>query len=185
MSRVFFALIGMAALAFVAARGQSQERRGARNEQAKLVAPGAEHKHLQKLAGEWMLSMNGSTEKGKTSFKSLWDGRFVTEEASLPFGEFTMHWRGIYGYDRHKKKHTAVWIDNMDTNIESAEGSMDAGGHILTLQGQHEDPHTGQPATYRWRITLVDDSKLTIEMLDVDSAGKEKTLMELHGERAK
>jgi hypothetical protein len=185
MTGARFAVIGITALAFVAAQGQGQERAGALKEKANPGAPGAEHKQLQKLVGEWVLSTSGSDKKGRAEFKSLWDGRFIIEDASLPFGDFTMHWRGIYGYDRHRKKYTAVWIDNMDTNIESAEGEMGGVGQVLTLQGRHEDPHTGQPATYRWRISLVDDSRLTIEMFDVDGAGKEKSLMQLHGERAK
>jgi hypothetical protein len=184
MTRSIVALIGIAALALLAAGGRGQERAGDPTDYAKLGAPGPEHTQLQKLVGKWVLSIDGSAMKGTAEFKSLWGGRFVTEEASLPFGGFTMHWRGIYGYDRHKKKHTAVWIDNMDTNTESAEGGIDAAGNVLSLQGQHEDPHTGKPTTYRWRISLIGDSKLTIEMLDVQPDGKEKSLMQIRGERS-
>ena len=148
-----------------------------------LAAPGPEHKPLQKLVGNWELSMEGSEKKGTARIKSLWDGRFVTEEVTLPFGGFTLEWNGIYGYDKHKKKYTAVWVDNMDTNTESGEGDIDKEGKVLTLKGQHEDPRSGQMETFLWRITLVDDANLKIEMLGLDKSGKETVELEIRGRK--
>jgi hypothetical protein len=104
---------------------------------------------------------------------------------TLPLSGFTLEWYGIYGYDRHKKKYTAVWVDNMDTNTESGEGDVDTGGKVLTLKGQHEDPRTGQIGTFLWRIALVDDAKLKIQMFDLDKVGKETKVLEIQGERLK
>ena len=139
---------------------------------------------LQKLVGIWELSMEGVEKKGKAEYKSIWDGRFVVEDVTLPFGRFTLEWKGIYGYDKHKKKYTAVWVDNMDTNTESGEGDIDNDGKVLTLKGQHEDPRSGQIESYLWRITLVDDANLRIEMLGLDKAGKTSTELEIRGRKA-
>jgi hypothetical protein len=118
-------------------------------------------------------------------FKSVLGGRFVTEEVKLPFGGFTFEWLGVYGYDRQKRKYTAVWVDNMDTTTESGEGEMDAAGKVLTLKGQHTDPRTGKPAAFVWRIARDGDAKITIEMCEVDAAGREKSVLRVRGEKAK
>jgi Protein of unknown function (DUF1579) len=184
MNRILLTTIALAALVFLVAPGRGQDGRTDDKDFAKLGAPGPEHRLLQKLVGTWELSMQGSTKKGSAQFKSMWDGRFVSEEATLPFEGFTMEWRGIYGYDKHKKKYTAVWVDNMDTNTESAEGGFDADGKILTLKGQHEAASSGQLETYIWRITVIDDANLKIAMLELDKAGKETGAMEILGRRS-
>jgi hypothetical protein len=154
-------------------------------EHPRLGAPGTEHKHLQPLVGSWLLSIAGTNKRGTAEFQSIWDGRFVTEEATLPFGDFQMKWKGIYGYDRHKKKYTAVWVDNMDTNIESGEGDLDPAGKVLTIKGQHEDPRSGRMSGFLWRITIADAAKLKIEMVELDKAGRESWVFEILGERAR
>jgi Protein of unknown function (DUF1579) len=184
MNRFMLSAIGVAALSILVSQGRGQERRDEPKDFAKLGAPGPEHKPLQKLVGTWELSMEGSEKKGTARVKSLWDGRFVSEEVTLPLGGFTLEWNGIYGYDKHKKKYTAVWVDNMDTNTESGEGDIDKEGKVLTLKGQHEDPRSGQVETYLWRITLVDDANLKIEMLGLDKAGKATVELEIRGRRS-
>jgi Protein of unknown function (DUF1579) len=184
MNRYISSAIGLMTLAFVLTPSRGQERRGDPRDFAKLGAPGAEHKTLQKLVGTWELSMDGVEKKGKAEFKSIWNGRFVIENATLPLGRFTLEWHGIYGYDKHKKKYTAVWVDNMDTNTESGEGDIDNAEKVLTLKGQHEDPRSGQIESYLWRITLVDDANLRIEMLGVDEAGKTSTELEIRGRKS-
>jgi hypothetical protein len=164
--------------------GQGQEPRVEAKDLAKLGAPGPEHKHLQKLVGSWVLLMEGSEKRGSAQFKSVWDGRFVTEQATLPLEGFTLEWYGIYGYDRHKNKYTAVWVDNMDTNTELAEGVIDPGGNELTFKGQHEDPRSGRPATFLWRISLIDDMRLRIQMFDLAKDGKETKVLEIQAEKS-
>jgi hypothetical protein len=183
MKRFLLPAITIAALSMLGSESRGQERSGDPKDFAKLGAPGAEHKILQKLVGTWEFSMDGQEKKGKAHFKSLWDGRFVTEDVTLPLGDFTLEWHGIYGYDKHKKKYTAVWVDNMDTNTESGEGDVDKDGKVLTLRGQHDDPRSGQSETFLWRITLVDEANLKVEMLGVDKDGKTKLELEIRGSK--
>ena len=179
--RLAHTLFALSALAVVAARGAGQDPK----EFAALTRPGPEHERLHALAGNWALSMDGGPGKGTAEFKTILGGRFVTEEVKLPFGGMTFEWLGVYGYDRQKKKYTAVWVDNLDTTTESGEGDMDAAGKVLTLKGQHFDPRTKKQEPFVWRITRDGEAKIVIEMLGVDRAGKEQVVMTVRGERAK
>jgi hypothetical protein len=131
------------------------------------------------------LKTPGSDVKGKAGFKSIWEGKFPSEESSMPFGDFKMEWLGTDGFNKHKTKLTAFWIDNVDTNTESADGEFDKEGKDLSLKGEHDDPRTGGREVYLWRLPVVEDSKLEIEMLDADKNGKETSVMVIHGERSK
>jgi hypothetical protein len=184
MKRFLLNVTAVAVLLSLISPGRGQEGRDEPKDSAKLGSPGAEHKPLQKLVGTWELSVEGSPKKGTAHVKSIWDGRFVTEEVTLPLGGFTLEWYGIYGYDRHKKKYTAVWVDNMDTNTESGEGDIDNEGKTLTFKGQHEDPRSRQVETYLWRITVVDEANLKIEMLGLDKAGKATVELEIRGRKS-
>jgi hypothetical protein len=131
------------------------------------------------------LTVEGSQEKGSAEFKSILGGRFVTEEVKLPFGGFTMEWLGVYGFDRQKKKYTAVWVDNMDTTTESGIGEADAAGNVLTFSGEHTDPRSNKPAKFTWRLSRVGDNQLAIEMFEPDATGKQKKVLAIHGERSR
>lgn len=103
----------------------------------------------------------------------------------LPFGDMSFEWHGIYGYDTHKKKYTAVWVDNMDTTTETAEGDADAAGQVIRLRGEHFDPRVGKAAPFVWRITRDGDDRLAIEMLETGAGGEEKRVFLVRGERVK
>jgi hypothetical protein len=147
--------------------------------------PGKEHKQLAALVGKWELEADGVKEKGTAEFKSILGGRFVQEESRLPFGQFSMEWVGLYGYDTQKKKYTAVWVDNMDTTTETGEADAETTGKVFSFKGQHTDPRTGKPAGFVWRITLEGDSKLAIEMFEADASGKEQKVMTVRGVKLK
>jgi len=181
MTRVICAVF---LIALGTSRGSLAQEKPDPREFAKLGVPGPEHERLKPLIGAWTLTLEGGKKEGRAEYKSILGGRFVTEGVRLPFGEaITFKWLGIYGYDRYKKKYTAVWVDNFDTTTESGEGDADATGKIITFRGEHHDPRIGKTAPFRWRLT-VDGEKLTIEMFEVDAAGKEKLALSVKGTRA-
>jgi hypothetical protein len=147
--------------------------------------PGPEHERLLALAGRWQLAIEGQDAKGTAEFKPILGGRFLTEDVKLPLGDFSFEWHGIYGYDTHKKKYTAAWVDNMDTSIETAEGDPDPSGKLFRLRGEHENPQTGQPARFIWQMTLKSADQIEVEMFEVDAAGAETSVMVIQGARVK
>src|SRR5262245_4492248 len=181
-------LIGLASvlLAIVAARGDDKDKpAGDPKDFAKLGQPGAEHERLRGLVGMWTLSADGTKESGTAEYKSILGGRFVTEEVKLPLTGFAIEWVGIYGFDKWKKKYTAVWVDNLDTGTELAEGLAEVSGNLITFKGEHFDPRTGKPSPYVWRITRDGDAKITIEMADISADCKERRVMLVRGVRKK
>jgi hypothetical protein len=166
----------MLALPAVVADDKAQ---GDPREYANRSKPGPEHERLLALAGKWTLTMDGVKETGTAEYKPILGGRFVAEEVKLPFGEFSFEWVGIYGYDKQRKKYTAVWVDNMDTTTEIGEGECDAAGKVITLKGEHADPRTGKAAKFTWRISR-DGDKLTIEMFE---GGSEKASLTVRGRK--
>jgi hypothetical protein len=169
----------------------AQEKKPDPREFAELGAPGSEHEKLRALFGTetWFVTAvpeGGSAgQRGTAVYKSILGGRFVTEEVKLPFGGITFEWFGIYGYDKRKKKYTAVWVDNFDTTTESGEGEVDARGKAITFKGEHLDPRTGKLAAFKWRIARDNVATLSITMYEVDATGKEKIVLVVRGTKAK
>jgi hypothetical protein len=186
MIRSTLVALGIAALFVLISRVDGQDRSsGGPADFAKRGAPSPEHQRLQHLVGTWTLAAAGAKEKGKAEYRSILGGRFVTEEVKLPLGGFTMEWLGIYGYDKQKKQYTAVWVDNMDTTTEIAQGEASAAGKVLTFRGEHSNPHTGQPTSYVYRITRDGDTNLTIEMIEGARDRKEGTAFVIRGEKVR
>jgi hypothetical protein len=158
----------------------AQERRGRTQDPGQLALPGNEHKRLEALVGDWRLdaefrvSPAAKWEKtaGRASYKKILGGRFVTEEASIDLMGNQFEWMGIYGYDLRALKYTAVWVDNGDTGIERAEGTMDDAGKTLVLSGEQAGPGRGtQP--YKWVMTFDEPGRFTIETRIVGQGGAE------------
>jgi hypothetical protein len=191
MSRFIRVSLAVALAVLVDGSGWAQEKVDPR-EIAKMGAPGPEHEKLRALFGNetWFFRLeleggNTDAKLGTAVYKSILGGRFVTEEVKLPFGGITFEWFGIYGYDKRKKKYTAVWVDNFDTTTESGEGDIDSTGKIITFKGEHLDPRTGKPAAFKWRIERLDDTTLSITMYESDAAGKEKLALCVKGTKTK
>jgi hypothetical protein len=184
MVRSIVMALVITAIFVLISRVDGQDRpSGGLSDFAKRGAPAPEHERLQRLVGKWTLTAGGAKEKGTAEYRSILGGRFVTEEIKVPVGRFTMEWLGVYGYDKQKKQYTAVWVDNMDTTTEIAQGEAGADGKVLTFRGEHTDPHTGQPASYVYRITRDGDAKITIETIEVGRDGKEGAAFVIRGEK--
>lgn len=158
----------------------AQERRGQTQDPGQLALPGNEHKRLEALVGDWRLDAEFRTSpaakwektSGRASYKQILGGRFVTEEASINLMGNQFEWMGIYGYDLRALKYTAVWVDNGDTGIERADGTMDAGGKTLILSGEQAGPGPGT-TPYKWVITFDAPGRFTIGMRMVGAGGAE------------
>jgi hypothetical protein len=157
----------------------------------KLTLPGEHHKHLEALAGKWNLVVKFKAEpeaaweesKGMADYKPILGSRFVAENAQCEVFGQPFEWMGFLGYDNHKKKHIAVWVDNFGTGTEYAEGECDLAGQVITYLGEQEDPQTGGKSKYKWVITVESNDKMMIEMYQIDDTGKEFKNMEIVGTR--
>ena len=149
---------------------------------AELGSPGPAHKALGALAGEWTVEarfwMGGpepTESKGTATKRWILGGRFLQEEYKGEFMAQPFQGMGLTGYDKMKQKYVGLWIDSMGTSMSVSEGTADADGKILTMNGTMDDPMTGQknkPVKYLLRI--VSQDKHIMEMHDLSLGEKSK-----------
>jgi hypothetical protein len=51
----------------------------------------------------------------------------------------------VLGYDNAAEEFTAVWMDNLGSNMMFSRGKADESGETITMRGQHVDIITGEP----------------------------------------
>jgi hypothetical protein len=177
-------MVAFAALLSATALAQQQKESPSQSEREallkKLATPGEHHKRLDALAGKWKLAVRWrntpddkwADSKGTAEYKWILGGRFLVEEFKYDMGDQSMEWMGIYGYDNYQKKYTAVWVDNMGTNTEFAEGQYDPKGKVFSYSGEQDDPATGGKRKFKWVITVEGPDKVRFDSYDQDSRGK-------------
>ena len=82
-----------------------------------------------------------------------------------------LEWMGIYGYDNFLKKYTAVWVDNMGTNTEFADGQYDPKSKVFSYIGEQDDPATGGKRKFKWIITIETPDRVRFDSYDQDPPG--------------
>jgi len=149
---------------------------------AKLGEPNEHHARLQKLVGTWTVeftipSPDGEMKSiGSAEYKPMHGGRFVTEQVQCDLGGTPFEWFGIYGYDNIKKKYTAVWVDNLGTGFELAEGY--AAGDAITFIGETQET-PDELFRFKWIVRIEDAGNVKIDMHKIEKDGKEPLQMSM------
>jgi hypothetical protein len=167
------------ATALVAATALAQQPADQEALLKKLATPGAPHQLLGPLAGKWKLSVKWrntpdakwAESKGTAEYQWVLGNRFLTEKFSYDMAGQPMEWLGIYGYDNYQKKYTAVWVDNMGTNTEFADGQYDAKSKVFSYTGEQDDPATGGKRKFKWLITIAGQDQVRFDSYDQDPPG--------------
>ncbi len=149
-----------------------------------IAAPGAAHKALEPLVGEWNVEarwwMAGpdappSESKGSTKVSWILGGRYVQEDYTSEMMGKPFQGVGITGYDNFKKKYVSFWIDNMGTGMLTSEGTADPEAKVMTFQGKMDDPMSGQKdKPMKFIIRILGPNKHTFEMHDLSLGDKSK-----------
>src|SRR5262249_41530950 len=113
----------------------------------KSATPGAQHGLLKNFEGKWSSHVSATMDPTKPPEVS--DG---TSEGMLMLGGRFVHvvhhgtmmgqpFEGmmLLGYDNLAGKYTAVWVDNMGTQIATYDGTYDAAKKALTMTGHFTD----------------------------------------------
>jgi hypothetical protein len=153
----------------------------------KLGAPGANHKHLNSLAGKWdakvkfWMDPSKPPEEMEGSCERHWilGGRFLHEEFKGKAMGAPFHGLGLVGYDNLKKKFVSAWVDNMSTALMTSEGTYDADKKTFTFTSKGKDPYTGQVMKNRDVLRLVGGDKQVSEMYKQPPKGKEFKMLEI------
>lgn len=155
----------------------------------KLAAPGAPHRHLASLAGEWAATttmyMDGSapvTSTGTIRFESLLGGRYLLGRYSSTFMGQPMEGLSIDGYDNGKQEYFNLWFDSMGTGFYEARGQASADGRTVTHAGIMEMGPLQIPA--RSETVYLDQDSVRFTMWQ-SPGGQETKAMEMEYRRVK
>jgi hypothetical protein len=181
-----------------ALNAQQQQQEMTPEQQAMMKAymdaatPGAPHKAMQNLVGTWNSTIKmydnpgAPTEtKGKSTYTSVMDGRYIQEHAEGNFNGMPFHGYGTYGYDNVMKKYVGTWIDSMGTGIMQTTGTSPDGGTTINWEGTSSDPITGKVQTYHSMMKMINKDEYHFEMSGPGPDGKEMKMMEIQYVRAK
>jgi hypothetical protein len=160
------------------------------------MKPGAEHKVLDVLVGDWKgsvtfwMSAGAPPMENKGSIHREWilDGHFVSEEVTgEPMGpgasEFQGH--GIVGYNTIEKRYESGWIENMATWISTANGTYDAGKKTFSFSGDMLNPATGKREKTRSVLDCSSPDREVMTSWSIGGDGKEYKSFEGKFERVK
>jgi len=132
-----------------------------------LMAPGAEHELLTRLAGEWsatvnmyMPGMDAMSSPMTSTNEMILGGRFLQSKSTgsmmgMPVDSIT-----LFGYDRRHDHYTMVGFDTMGTYYITASGTYDEATNTLTLNGTDDDPVMGIVQDYTFDVVFHDDGSV-------------------------
>ncbi len=139
MRKIAIASFMAAVLALPAARA-AQDAPG-------VPAPTKEREWLHQLAGQWEADLEVWAGPGNPpqKLKSTEDtrrigGSWILSESEVVAPGMPFARALILGYDPQKKKYVGTWVDSNSTHIGRYEGSLDAAGTTLTLEGEMPSP---------------------------------------------
>ena len=151
--------------------------------------PGAPHKALEMMAGEWasetkvwMAGPDAPPEvtKGSSSMKMVLGGRFLQQDMTGEMMGMKMVGLGLTGYDNIKKKYVASWVDNTSTALFTMEGTASADNMVITMEGKMDDPGTWErDKVINYVMKIVNKDKHIFEFHEVGKDGKAQKVMEV------
>jgi hypothetical protein len=152
-----------------------------------------EHQWLHQLAGQWEADLEVFAGPGKPplKLKSTDNTRQIGGLWILSEGEVTPpgmpYTRAlILGYDPQKKKYVATSVDSVSTHIGTYEGTLDAAGKTLTLEGQIPSPFDpSKSATVRETIEARSPDQKVVTTSVQGEDGKWFTLVTVNARRKK
>ncbi len=159
----------------------------------KLMKPGEYHEHLKNFVGTWnaevKIWMDPSAPpivtKGQSTFKLIFDGRFL-------YGDFLGEFMGspfkginIMGYDNVKKEFFSIWLDNSTTSVLSARGTYDADTKKYQFLAETLDPYSGQTLEMREEAYFASEDEYISVTYAKPKDGEEFKNMEMVYKRVK
>jgi hypothetical protein len=159
----------------------------------KAATPGANHKLIASLTGQWAFSTKmwmqpgapPETSTGTAVYTPLMDGRFIQGDYKGTFGGMAFQGLGLTGYDNVAQHFTATWADNMGTSIMLMTGHYDPATKVFTYKGDMDDMmKPGTKVKVRQVVKVLDDDSHTMEWYET-RGGKEIKTMEIAYTRQK
>ena len=147
------------------------------------MTPGAEHKMLSNVVGEWEGDISmwmdptqpPQISKGTVKYESIFDGRYIIGKFSGKMMDMPFSGMELSGYDNIKKVYFSNWIDNMGTGILYVEGTYDKSSNTYNFTGETVDP-SGNKMKVREVVTVIDKDHSKFEMYMDMGKGEMKSM---------
>lgn len=159
------------------------------------ATPGAPHKMLADLAGQWTtttkmwMSPNGKPEEstGKSTLKTILGGRWLQQDFKSQVMGKPFEGMGLTGYDNVTGKYETMWFDTMSTGVMKGSGVYEAGSKTLKDSGSYSCPMTRKERNYRAEMKIIDKNNFVYSSYGtaLDETGPEYKTMEITYKRAK
>ena len=164
---------------------------GANADQAEMLkkaeaaaTPGAGHRALEPLVGNWQAEVKcwmepgGAPQVSQATAESSWilAGHFLRQDFHGEMMGKPFNGLSILGFDNTKQQFNSVWVSDMQTSMFTSEGKGENGNKVITLEGTASCAATGRtdvPMKTVFRVINAD--KHIFEMFD-GSKGDAKTM---------
>lgn len=161
-----------------------------------LMSPGAQHKALARVAGEWKTSMKmwmgpgePQVQTGTATGEMVHGGRYALTRHQATFMGMPFEGTSLDGYDNARKEYFTIWIDNFGTGVMHLRGRPAAEGDGIDFAGTMFDPMVGKEVPVRETVRWEGDDRYVFEMFgpmpQPDGTTSEGKIMELVAERLK
>lgn len=151
--------------------------------------PGAQHKKLASLAGDWDLRLmsvepdqsENELARGTAHLAWLLEGRFLRWEETLDIAGSTT---GFLGYDARHGEYELLMISGLSTGMGVGRGTGDlsTGGIAFTLEDF--DRQSGQRLRMSSRLRSIAPDHFLLDFLGQDPSGDERVMLRRHYRRA-
>lgn len=174
----FHTTVVAAALTLVASTtfAQGQPTQAQVDKMLEPLRPTVEHQELATLAGRWSqevtYAMGGPVMKatGTVTNRMVLGGRFLVSEGTSnnpsQFGDPTVEFMSVYGFDRRTKDYTIVGFDTMGTYYVTAAGKKTPAG-LMHMSGEtlEYEAGTGNTRKYDMTLKIVDANTYVTEII--------------------
>ena len=137
------------------------------------ATPGAPHKMLADMAGEWKINSQmweapnakPETSNGTASFKMVLGGRWLQQDMKGTAMGQPYEGLSFIGYDNVKGKYVSNWMDSMSTGLAQAEGDYDASSKTIKDKGEMSCPlSSDKEQDFRSEWKMVSKNKMIFSM---------------------
>jgi hypothetical protein len=170
----------------------SPEQKAEMDAMMKAMTPGAPHKLLEGMVGDWNAKVSmwmqpgapPAQSEGTSENRWILGGRYVEQKFNGTFMGAPFNGVGYTGYDNIKKQYWGTWMDSMSTGVMHSTGTT-TDGKSWTFDSVMPDPMTGKDAPVQERINVVDNDHHVWEMWSPGPDGKMFKMMEITYTRKK
>lgn len=148
----------------------------------KAAEPGKHHANLKPLVGTWNVVLRRrrtpdapwEESTSTAGYEWIMGSRFLLQKVRGKWADNQpFEGMGILGYDRVRRKHTSVWVDNSGTVAATSEGTCNQSGNVITLYREYTDPMTGGTKRERSVLRITSNNEHVFEIHETGPEGQE------------